>query len=321
MADLERSKANVRYVSLFEPGVSDRDGCADGSKLLRLPTQAMPHRGTGEAARRELALLSAIPVDEDGKGYLPDHGWYMIGIQVSSAEWRKHLFERQQSRHLGSLRAWWHRVDDWFTKGLNLTASVVVQRDLIRELRQRKRQADVGQAAPRHRLQADDVGVNDIFFLEAYAGTAPLSRCFLRHAAAMAGEAALEADDREQDDTLVTGDEDGDGGGAASAREQVFVQALDWTGTVGHGVGSLPMSKGQMSQLGPENFTSEDWLNTSCDPAFMPETIRLSPPRPVRAAGCLMCNAVVGRRTHSGLLGCVHDPACLCRCASPPVDM
>jgi hypothetical protein len=58
VADLGRGKANVRRISLFVPGVSDR---GDTPKPLRLPAQAMPHRGTAAAARRELALLSAMP--------------------------------------------------------------------------------------------------------------------------------------------------------------------------------------------------------------------------------------------------------------------
>jgi hypothetical protein len=330
VVDLDKMKAQVRSLFLFEPGVSDRAGSGGGVKLWQLPTQAMPHRSTTQAARRELALLSAIPVDEDGEGYLPDHGWYMLGVQVGTDEWRRHLVERQQARHMGSLRAFWHRTDDWFAQGLNLTASVVVDRDLARERRLRKRQAEVGQLPPRHIPPPELTGEHDIYFLEAFAGSAPLSRGFRRWMDAMAREAALEAEegedfgdeDREEgggQDEGAGGDMDeGDGGadavgdegrnggegvdaggagsakervrsqglegtsGAASSSEQVVVQALDWTGTVGHSLGKLPMSKGQMQQLGHDNFTAEDWLNTSCDPAHMPETIRLSPPRQVR---------------------------------------
>jgi hypothetical protein len=76
-----------------------------------LPDTALQYSSTCAAARREIAILSGYPMDQDGAVLTCDHHYYLLGVRVRSDAWQLHLQEMREARAPGQLRAQWHRMD------------------------------------------------------------------------------------------------------------------------------------------------------------------------------------------------------------------
>ena len=225
-----------------------------------LPAFCLEHSTTTRAAQRELALLSGIPVDEDGHAFSLKHHWYTLAVRVGTPQWATHLREQRTATTSGDVLAQWHRSDEWLVQGLNLSPVLIVERAL--RFCHRRRAQQEAEARPPLLLAPPPEPVADdaIFFVESFGGSAPLAREYLRQMR------AKELDSSVWDEE--PNDEDG---------KRLFVQVVDWTGTSGHEVTQRSMSRTQLDELGRENLLREDWLNVDLN--NIAEMLRLSPPR------------------------------------------
>ena len=260
------------FYECFDPEATKlvKEGCERRQLAYEkngLPSQCLKWDCTRHAAQREIALLSGIPIDEDGEQFVYSHPWFTLAARVGSPEWFLHLQERREAVAPGELRAYWHDQQRWLSKGLNLRPSLIVSRALHFCRKRSERQRQVGQHAPRRNYDLHEAP-GAFYFLEAFCGTAILSREFLR-------QAEIERKEKLDWDVDDEGEGEGDDGGLGIT---MYVQALDWTGTEGHGT-SLPMSQAHLDQLGAENLLCEDWLNLDLN--CMEDSIRLSAPRSV----------------------------------------
>lgn len=101
-----------------------------------IPLLSLSNSSTDYSAQREIALLSALPLDAAGVPYTVASHWYTLGVRMGSAQWASHLRERRDAVQFRALRAYWHKMpavpneeeDKWLHENPNLTPAVQMER-------------------------------------------------------------------------------------------------------------------------------------------------------------------------------------------------
>ncbi|KAL1496695.1 hypothetical protein AB1Y20_014289 [Prymnesium parvum] len=141
----------------------------EAASSVEVVHMALEFKTIAHASCQEISLASGIGVDEDGREYsAKQYTWFYLAARVGSPAWASLCDER---RAVGppQLKAYWHRPE--LLLNSNLRPDVVLQRALAlsRQLAKANPERDLWQ-----RRQAPPQ--SKFYMLEAFAGSAPLSR-------------------------------------------------------------------------------------------------------------------------------------------------